>query len=202
MNLPFNEKAGEVNPQTGSITLSYTDVSLPGRAGLSFTFSRIWATNHSNVFAMNRNTTDGSNYLSSDTIEKYNHLRAGWSASIPYVFKSENGATNLFFGGNVYELDTEDSLSTYNVNKSNILGYDLKDLRIYTGTEGSAISYQNINSGTIPSGYSIDDLPGDHSEYVLMLKDNSKYYFRPDGKLMMQQDRTALNRIRQERFRL
>ncbi len=193
LNLPFNEKAGDVNPQTGNITLSFTDVALPGRAGMNFTFSRIWALNQSNVFAMERNSIDGSNYLSSETIEQYNHIGAGWSASLPYVFESSNGTTNLFFGGNVYELDTS-TLPVDNPNNSNILGYDLKDLRVYSGTPGSAITYGNFGS-PIPEGYSITDQSTDRSEYVLILKDNSKFYFRPDGRVMMQQDRIGLNRI-------
>ena len=36
LNLPFNEKAGDVNPQTGNITLGVTDLTLPGRAGMNF----------------------------------------------------------------------------------------------------------------------------------------------------------------------
>ena len=33
LNLPFNEKAGDVNPQTGNISINAADVSLPGRGG-------------------------------------------------------------------------------------------------------------------------------------------------------------------------
>ena len=33
LNLPFNQKAGNVNPQTGNVSVSVADVSLPGRAG-------------------------------------------------------------------------------------------------------------------------------------------------------------------------
>jgi hypothetical protein len=34
LNLPFNEKAGGVNTQTGNLTLSAQDVSLPGRVSI------------------------------------------------------------------------------------------------------------------------------------------------------------------------
>ena len=197
LNLPFNQKAGDVNPQTGNLTLSFTDLALPGRAGLNFSFSRIWSLNQSNVFNMNQNSYDGLNYLSSDTIEQYNHMGVGWSTSLPYIFSPGNAPSevkNLFFNGGVYELDTA-SMPTYSDYESNIRGYDLLDLRVFTGITGSAVSYGDCPGGTIPSGYGIDDLTTDNSEYVLILKDNSKYYFRPDGKIMMQQDRTALNRI-------
>src|SRR5512137_1119137 len=86
LNLPFNEKAGDVNPQTGNITLSFTDVTLPGRAGHNFTFGRTWALNQSNVFAMKQNSADGTNLLTSETIEQYNHMGAGWNTNLPYIF--------------------------------------------------------------------------------------------------------------------
>jgi hypothetical protein len=52
LNLPFNEQAGDVNPQTGNPTLGVTDVSLPGRAGYGFSFGRVWSLNRSNVYTM------------------------------------------------------------------------------------------------------------------------------------------------------
>ena len=143
---------------------------------------------------MNKSTYDNSSYLSSDTIEQYNNLGVGWTTNIPYIFIDENsGVTNMFYKGNVYEL--KDTLPVYNSGNSNIEGYDLLDLRVYTGAVGSGISYGDYNEGNMPAGYSIDDDVLDLSEYVLILKDNSKYYFRPDGKLMMRQDRTEQNRI-------
>jgi len=45
MNLPFNKQAGDVNPQTGNLTVSSQDVALAGRAGFNFSFGRIWALN-------------------------------------------------------------------------------------------------------------------------------------------------------------
>ncbi len=195
LNLPFNKKAGNVNPQTGNITLKYTDVALPGRAGMNFTFTRIWNLNQSNVYAMNKSVYDGSSYLTSDTIEKYNNMGIGWTANIPYVYTDDNSdIQNLFFNGNVYELNTA-LLPVYNSNNSNIHGYDLLNLRVYSGVTGSAVSYGDYNNGIMPTGYPVDDAITDLSEYVLILKDNSKYYFRPDGKLMMHQDRTKLNQI-------
>jgi hypothetical protein len=83
MNLPFNAKAGDVNPQTGNITVGFTDVRLPGRAGMDFTFGRMWSLNQSNVF--NMYSKDGTNRLNSQTIEKYNRLGTGFSANIPYI---------------------------------------------------------------------------------------------------------------------
>ncbi len=194
LNLPFNRKAGDVNPQTGNLTISVTDLSLPGRAGMNFSFSRVWSLNQSNAYNMNRSSDDGHNYLSDDTTDRFNHLGTGWNASLPYIFSLENtpsSVKNLSFGGNVYELDTN-SLAINTNKESNIKGYDLLDLRVYSGIWGSEVSYGVFETDT---GLSIlDDLPveitdtsTDLSEYVLILKDNSRYYFRPDGKLMMQQ---------------
>jgi hypothetical protein len=41
LNLPFNAKAGDVNQQTGSITIGATDVNLPGRAGMNFILDEV-----------------------------------------------------------------------------------------------------------------------------------------------------------------
>ena len=197
LNLPFNQKAGDVNPQSGNITLGYTDVSLTGRAGLNFVFARSWSLNQSNVFAMGRNSNDNMNFLTSDTIEAYNHLGVGWSSSLPYIFEdrsSRYSIKNLVFNGSVYELE-DDTLTVYNENLSNIEGYDLLDLRVYSGRIGGAVSYRDFNGTSLPSDDRIADSVNDSSAFVLILKDNSKYYFRPDGRLMMQQDKTSLNRI-------
>jgi len=74
MYLPFNEKAGDVNQQTGNLMLGFTDVSHPGRAGYGFSFGRIWSLNRSNVYTMYRDPDDGSNRLGSETIEKYSRM--------------------------------------------------------------------------------------------------------------------------------
>jgi hypothetical protein len=95
LNLPFNRKAGDVNPQTGNLTLSFTDVALPGRAGMNFSFSRVWSLNKSNVFNMDRNPYDQQNILTSDTIEQYSRMGAGWSTSLPYIFAEENAPSEL-----------------------------------------------------------------------------------------------------------
>ena len=83
LNLPFNEKAGDVNPQTGNITLSFTDLALPGRGGFHFTYGRIWALNQSNVFNMYWDPENQVNELDSNTLERYNRLGTGWSSTIP-----------------------------------------------------------------------------------------------------------------------
>ena len=72
LNLPFNQKAGDVNPQTGNLTINVTDLSLPGRAGMDFSFSRVWSLNQSNAYNMNRSSDDGHNYLSDDTTDRFN----------------------------------------------------------------------------------------------------------------------------------
>lgn len=199
LNLPFNEKAGDVNPQTGNISLSVADVELPGRGGLNFRFSRIWSLNQSNVFCMYRSPRDGSNNLNSDTMEKYNRLGVGWSCNLPYIYtdtSSGSKVVNLCFGGNVYELDTN-GLGIYgaktNPDKSNILWYDLLDLRVYRDT---GLKYGDCENFTVHAlAYGVADTADTVSAYVLILKDNSRYWFRADGRLMMEEDRTGLNRI-------
>ena len=194
-NLPFNEKAGDVNPQTGNISLNFTDVNLPGRAGYNFTFGRIWSLNQSNVF--NMYYKDGNNRLNSNTVEKYNKIGTGWSSTLPYImenFDSVNMVLNLFYAGEVYEID-QTGVQIKNLNKSNILGYDLLDLRIY---EESSVNYGMFDAQpftALKTTYGLSDNETDMSRYELLLKSNEKYYFRNDGKLMMQEDRTGLNRI-------
>lgn len=192
-NLPFNRKAGDVDPQTGNVTHQVTDLSLPGRAGMDFSFGRIWKTNQSNVFAMSRNTVDGSNRLTSHTIEAMNHMGAGWSTNQPYILTDEDsGTVSLFFGGGTYEIDRT-GVKVRNLNKSNLLWYDLLDKRIY---EDSSKSY---SEGPVVlselSVYNVADGALERNKYELLLKDNSRYLFREDGKLMTQIDRTGLNEI-------
>jgi hypothetical protein len=197
-NLPFNEKADDVNPQTGNVTISVTDIDLPGRAGMDFTFTRIWNLNQSNVYHMYQDPYDGSNRLSCDTLERVNRMGAGWSTTIPYIMddtKSGQLIKNLFIDGNVFNIDYD--AATFkngplgNETYSNLIGYDLLDYRIY---RDAGVSYNQFPGG-IPSGYNLWDTVGITNMYVLILKDNSRYYFRGDGKIMMQQDRSGLNRI-------
>ena len=190
LNLPFNEKLGDVNPQTGNITLSATDVSLPGRAGFNFTFGRTWSLNQSNVFNMYYD--NGLNLLDSNTVEKYSKMGVGWNTSIPYINKDQkNNTLSLFFGGNVYELKTE-SLGVKDLSKSNIRGYELTDLRVYDDT---GVSYGDSKIDISSIGNSVTDTNSKTSKYVLLMKDNQKYYFRDDGKLMVEIDKSGLNKI-------
>ena len=199
LNLPFNEKAGNVNPQTGNVGVQVTDLELPGRGGLNFRFSRFWNLNQSNAFTMYQSPDDGSNKLNSETMEGFNRLGVGWSTNLPYIFKDNSSGIqviNLCFNGSVFELDTS-GLALYkskiNPDKSNILWYDLLDLRVYQETGVKYGDYTGFNS--VASQYEIADEADTWNEYVLILKDNSKYWFRSDGRLMMQEDRTGLNRI-------
>jgi RHS repeat-associated protein len=200
-NLPFNEKAGNVNPQTGNVTLSFSDLELPGRGGMNFQFGRYWNLNQANVFTMYRDPYDGSNKLNSETLEDCNHLGVGWSGTIPYIFADNSSGVkvlNLSFGGNIYQLD-QSGLALYrskiNPDKSNILWYDLLDLRVYQEYgikyEDYPLYYQLLQVEEYDLAYQ----PTMANEHLLILKDNSKYWFRPDGKLMMQEDRTGLNQI-------
>ncbi|HEX3047262.1 MAG TPA: hypothetical protein VHY08_21085, partial [Bacillota bacterium] len=199
LNLPFNEKAGNVNPQSGNLTIEATDLELPGRGGFNFKFGRIWSLNQSNVFTMYRNPYDGSNQLNSETMERFNRMGVGWSRNIPYIFKDNSSGVqviNLCFNGAVYELD-QSGLALYksgiNPDKSNILGYDLLDLKVY---QEAGVTYGNFSGlTTLPPEYGVTDQADTPNEYVLILKDYSRYWFRSDGRLMMQQDRTGINQI-------
>ncbi|MBN2535293.1 MAG: hypothetical protein JXB88_20605 [Spirochaetales bacterium] len=198
MNLPFNEKAGDVNPQTGNLTLGFTDVSLPKRAGYHFSFGRVWVLNRSNVYTMYRDPDTGRNRLGSDTIEKYNHLGVGWSSNLPYVYEDTSGrdaVLNLVLGGNVYEIDRT-GMKIDNKADSNILWYDIKDMRFYHRATGLSISYEEFGDlSGLQAAYDVADHEPDRSEYVLIFKTNEKYWFRVDGRLMMQEDKSGMNRI-------
>lgn len=194
LNLPFNRKAGDINPQTGNVVLSYTDLELPGRAGFNFSFGRIWSLNQSNAFNM---YFDGSNRLNSNTIERVNRLGVGWSSNIPYILENSDtvySSLNLFFGGSVYEIDRTGIVGGDIPGRSNLLGYDLTDIRIF---KDSSLNYSHfINLAPLKARYTtLTDNGGDTSCYTLITKSNERFYFRADGKLMMKQDRSGLNRI-------
>lgn len=196
MNLPFNAKNGDVNPQTGGVSLSYTDLSLPGRAGMDFTYSRFWTLNQSNVFNMYQDQTDGSNELNGDTLDKFNGLGIGWSSNIPYIFNDSSSGEfiqYLFLNGQSYQVDRNGIELGDRINESNIIGYDLLDKRIY---KSSLISYEELsNFQDLRSRYSLSNSEYDRSVYVLVMADNSKFFFDENGQLMMQQDKTGLNKI-------
>jgi YD repeat-containing protein len=197
-NLPFNQKAGEVNPQTGEVTLSYTDVALPGRAGMNFTFGRTWSLSQSAAFHMVYDQDIGNNVISGDTLERQNKMGVGWSTNLPYVYEDKTGVQpvlRLFLGGAAYQID-QASMALEDDSKSNLIGYDLLDKRFYSGVWGGEISYREYYDdfeGTDIPGCSIDI--NQESEYVLILKDNSRAYFNSQGKIMVQMDKSGLNAI-------
>lgn len=195
MNLPFNSKEGDVNPQTGGISVTYSDITLPGRADMKFTFSRIWTLNQSNLFNMYLDPVDYENRLDGNTLDKYNGLGVGWSSNIPYIYddvSSGDLVKSLFLNGGVYEID-QSGVEINNANASNLLGYDLTDKRIYKSSE---ITYgMLLDFETVKAQFNIDSFNTSSSEYVLVMSDNAKYFFDSSGNLMMHQDKTGLNRI-------
>jgi RHS repeat-associated protein len=213
MNLPFNQKAGNVNPQTGNVSVSGTDVSLPGRAGMNFSFGRMWNLNQSSVYNMFFDSVTGLDTLDNETISKLNNLGIGWSSTLPVIqetFPQNQRVLTLFLGGAAFEID-QSGIAIDNPDKSNLLGYDLVDKRIFTSTD---ISYDEFVSPidplyTLPelkasyssrtyangNSASIADRDIDRSGYQLLFTNNSKLYFRPDGKVMMQEDPSGINRI-------
>jgi YD repeat-containing protein len=125
-------------------------------------------------------------------------MGVGWSTSLPYVYEDSTGVQpvlRLFLGGGAYQIDKANMAAEVD-DRSNLVGYDLLDKRFYSGTWGGELSYRNYYDdfqGTDIPGYTIDI--NQESEYVLILKDNSKIYFNLDGKVMAQLDKSGLNAI-------
>jgi hypothetical protein len=95
----------------------------------------------------------------------------------------------MFLAGNAYELD-----NTNEQGEIDILGYDLKDLKVSYDNSLMYEAYSQLDD--LRGEYtSIADTPGYTSKYVLVFKDNSKMWFRDDGQLMMHEDKTGLNEI-------
>ncbi|MBN2440629.1 MAG: RHS repeat-associated core domain-containing protein [Spirochaetales bacterium] len=187
MNLPFNAKEGDVNPQTGDISIRATDVALPGRGGYNFTFDRIWSLNRANVFNM---YYDGGNKLNSNTIDRQVRMGAGWSSSLPFILENTDGShttLNLFFDTGVYEIDRT-GIESDRDDRSNLTGYDLLDKRIQKSTERNYGMFDDNDLGLTLISLGMDGEAGVESSYVLILKSQEKYWFRADGKLMMQED--------------
>jgi hypothetical protein len=146
-NLPFNQKAGEVNPQTGEVTLSFTDVALPGRAGMNFTFGRTWSLSQSAAFHMDYDQDIANNIISGDTLERQNKMGVGWSTNLPYVYEDKTGVQpilRLFLGGAAYQID-QANMALEDDSKSNLIGYDLLDKRFYSGTWGGGSPIRSIS---------------------------------------------------------
>lgn len=193
-NLPFNQKAGDVDPQTGNVTLQVSDLVLQGRAGMNFSFGRIWKTNQSNIYTMSRNSVTGSNQLTMDTIEAQHNMGVGWSSTLPYILTDDSSGSRvvtLFIGGGAYEID-QNGVENNNPNNSNLLWYDLLDKRIYKDSS-KAYSDGPVVLSTLSSD-NVEQIDY-RNEYKLLMKDNSSYLFRADGQLMMQADKTGLNEI-------
>ena len=205
-NLPFNRKAGEVNPQTGSVTISETDVAIPGRAGLDFTFGRTWSLSTAEVFGMYRIPGTGANGLAGGTPGSEAAVGAGWRPSDPAIHIDEHTGSRvmtLFFGGAAYEID-RGGIGIDRTDRSNLLGYDLVDKRVVESTAASYGDYatQAASSGglyaspsSIEATYGATVSVGEHSAYELIVRDNSRWYFRSDGRLMMRRDPSGINRI-------
>jgi hypothetical protein len=147
-------------------------------------------------------TNLANNTLDSDTIERLHRLGVGWSSSLPVIQELNVNSINvvtLFMGGAAYELD-QSGLPVNNVNQSNLLGYDLVDKRIF---HSSALAYSDYTNPLDASDIDalklkytdVSDESASRSFYEMVFTNNSRLYFREDGKLMMQQDPSGLNQI-------
>lgn len=190
LNLPFTPKAGDVNPQTGELSLSYSDITLPGRAGFNFSFGRIYSTMTANVFNMDYDQIGSRNVVNSANPTLKSNLGTGWLSNLPFIttetiYGSE--VKQLFFRGSVYELETR-NIHIPSENNSNIKYYDLLDMIVHLD--------RSVNNSTISINTNISDLNTNQSgSYVLKFKNNSRYYFNEDGQVLMHQDSTGLNQI-------
>ncbi|MBN2440628.1 MAG: RHS repeat-associated core domain-containing protein [Spirochaetales bacterium] len=193
MNLPFNAKEGDFNPQTGDIAVRAVDIALPGRGGYNFTFERIWSSGLANVFNMYFETT---NKLNSNTIDKQVHMGVGWTSSVPFILENTDASyttLSLFFNTGVYEIDRT-GIESDRDDRSNLAGYDLLDKRIHKSDEINYGMFDDNEYGLTLAGLGRDTEAALSSYYVLILKSKETYWFTSTGKLMMQED-VCHNRI-------
>ncbi|MBN2443851.1 MAG: RHS repeat-associated core domain-containing protein [Spirochaetales bacterium] len=172
---------GNVNVRTGALTISSTDISLPGLGGLDFVLARTYSSDLANVYNMKTN----SSLYSSITVHtpadwKYG-LGSGWTFSWPFLFwdiddNSPIRKLNLFWGGSVYEIDQGFSPDE---NENNIKYYHVNDIRIYLD---SSVRYETDVIDPIEG--QLNNL-NEQSRYCLELKDKTRYYFSEAGNLMV-----------------
>ncbi|MCW8965545.1 MAG: hypothetical protein OQK82_02495, partial [Candidatus Pacearchaeota archaeon] len=163
------------------------DVALPGRGGYDFTFERIWSLSRANLFNM---YFDSTNKLNSNTIDRQVRMGVGWTSSIPFILENTDASyttLSLFFGTGVYEIDRT-GVESDRDDRSNLIGYDLLDKRIQKSTERNYGMFDENDFGLTLISLGMESEASIESCYVLNLKSEEKFWFREDGKLMMQED--------------
>jgi hypothetical protein len=126
--------------------------------------------------------------LRSSPVEAHNNLGVGWNTGMPYIFadtSTDNYILYLFSGGSVYEID-QAGVAYKRPGESNLLWYDLDNMTIYMDNGAAYNNFKTYQLTDLQIEYGIADTPGDESMYVLVCKDNSKYWFPEDGRLLME----------------
>ncbi len=156
-----------VNPSTGSLMVTETDLYLPGKNGLDFSLTRVYRSEKSELDRIKAdfpqkfgdgyivtNHTYGGNYL-----ENLYHLGVGWGFDLPSIdIDAETGATKyvLHLGqGQTYQIDWSNTIT------------GLKDISI---------------KEYIVEKYSSSNFP--MARYRLKYKTGINYYFDLDGRLL------------------
>lgn len=182
-----------VSPQTGSLSLSFTDFTLPGMNGMDFSVSRAYSSTLGNIYNMAVDDK-GRSYVTPHTPGDWKYgLGTGWTFSWPFIYQDINDRSairklSLFWGGNVYELDQSFSSDK---NENNIKYYYVNNFRVYLD---SSVVYEN---DYVDEGVGQLNNLGVRSRYCLELKDRTKYYFSEAGNLMVIQKPMDENDIKQ-----
>jgi RHS repeat-associated protein len=173
-NVPFGTTITDFSPQTGAVSVSSTDLTLPGRAGLDLAITRTYSSSAANLYAQGVSGSQSITTLATPLDRKYG-LGSGWSFSFPFIdFNTDAGyeRKSLFFGnGAVYTIQF-----TGNSNDSNLAQYPLKDLVISDGD-------QSYTRGGVESFYRLDQ------------KDQTSFFFDANGNLLAIRDGAGRNEI-------
>ncbi|OAS14692.1 polymorphic toxin-type HINT domain-containing protein [Paenibacillus oryzisoli] len=133
---PFNigNDVEDISTMTGTMSLKYPDITLPGRNGLSFTLTRMYDTNDASYFdpfVVYKWSNDGDLRLFNERVQKPSQaifpIGVGWSWNIPYIY-SKTFPYPLDYGTRKYIHLPEKG--TYEISNGGLQGYQWKDLEI------------------------------------------------------------------------
>lgn len=178
-----------ISPQSGELTISQTDFSLPGRNGLDLEIKRIYNSNASSWYDMKAKYVNGAwvDYINSDaTVTTFFEDRYNLGVAMRFSFPTMEIKTNT--DGTSYKFLHTDTGDTYRLNDPTVINgvnnytlenHTVKDIEVRDDT-----SYTNGQTdGT--------------SKYVMIEKNGKKTYFADDGRVLGIVDRYG-NRIKFE----
>ncbi|MTI48638.1 MAG: RHS repeat protein, partial [Firmicutes bacterium] len=173
--LKSNLSKENISPNSGELTLTQTDYSLPGRNGLDLEIKRIYKSGTSNVQEMKVKYVNGawvdyveSNEKTSSFYEDRYNLGVGTRFSFPSieVRESKDGNKNMFL-----HTDTGAVYTLQDVLMDDELTYILQGQTVNDVYVRESVEFDNGQSeGT--------------SKYVMMGKDGKKTYFDSEGKIL------------------